>query len=198
MKDESIEKAIKNAILGDEVLFNKFIENIYSELLPKLIVLTSSVDSARDVFIQSIQKFWERFVIKQEQLPENTVAYIYRMCKNAWLMQKRNQWNMVMLTSEPYSYQAVDGSDHFLLESDQAVKDSEDLYRQKALTLALEQMSEKCKQLIEAELDKQVKLKDLQDELGYHNYQSLVQAKYNCKKRLAKMVFGVLKELKKL
>ncbi|MEL6560550.1 MAG: hypothetical protein AAFQ94_20330 [Bacteroidota bacterium] len=198
MKDELIERAIKNAILGDENLFNKFIENIYSELLPKLTAMTSSVDSARDVFIRSVQKFWERFVIKQEQLPENTVGYIFMMCKNAWLMQKRNQWNMVALTSESYSYPEADGYDHYLLESEHSVKDSEYLNRQKALTLALEQMSEKCKQLIETELDKQVKLKDLQDELGYPNYQSLVQAKYNCKKRLTKMVFRVLKELKKL
>ena len=43
----------------------------------------------------------------------------------------------------------------------------------------------------------QIKLKDLQDDLGYSNYQALVQAKYNCKKRLVQKVYEVLNNLKK-
>jgi len=51
--------------------------------------------------------------------------------------------------------------------------------------------------LIEAYLDPKTKLKDLQKTYGYVNYQALVQAKYNCKKRLKKKVFEILRTLQK-
>ena len=44
---------------------------------------------------------------------------------------------------------------------------------------------------------KNIKLNDLQQEMGYANYQALVQAKYNCKKKLVKKVFEALTNLKK-
>ena len=73
---------------------------------------------------------------------------------------------------------------------------NENLLRHKALATAIDLLSPKCKTLIEAELDNTIRLKDLQYDLGFTNYQALVQAKYNCKKRLIKKVYEVLTNLK--
>ena len=71
------------------------------------------------------------------------------------------------------------------------------LMRQRSLKIALETMSLKCKRLIELSMDTSVKLVDCMESLGYETYQALVQAKYNCKKRLIKKVYNALSDLKK-
>lgn len=198
MKGKSVETIIESAIEGNEAPFNQYIENVCHELLPKLIAITSSVEDAKDVFIRSVQKFWERFVLQQETLPDNPIAYLFMMCKNAWLMQKRNKWNLVTLIDEPYKYGDIESNENPLSEKERSIHEEEYFMKQKALTLAMEKMSGKCKALIETELDNRVKLKDLQNDLGFTNYQALVQAKYNCKKRLIRLVFDVLKELRSI
>lgn len=197
MTESDLKKIIDSAISGNEFPFDRFFEDTFEKLLPKLRALTKSNDTAQEVFMISMQKFWERFVMKQEVLPHNSIGYIYMMCRNAWLLQKRQAWDGVTLSDSPELYQSLE---HQLHESNTDVNSREkmehDLLQHKALAKALELLTPKCKTLIEAELDDQIKLKDLQDDLGYSNYQALVQAKYNCKKRLVKKVYEVLNNLK--
>lgn len=192
----NLEKIIDSAIQGNEFPFNRFFEDTFKKLLPKLTALTNSKDDAQDVFITSMYKFWERFVINQEQLPHNSIGYIYMMCRNAWLHKKRQPWNSVVLSNKSV-YNHIKVNDE-TLDTEKKLEHiaDEKLIKHKALNLALNKLCEKCKKLIETDLDKSIKLKDLQQELGYSNYQALVQAKYNCKKRLVKKAFEALTYLK--
>lgn len=192
MAESDISAIINQAIQGNEFLFDCFFENTFQKLLPKLISLTKSKEEAQEVYVISMHKFWERFVIKQQELPHNSIGYIYIMCKNAWLHQKKN-WNPVEINHTSYQHLTPDKNQY-----DQSTEKEMDdhLLKHKALSLALEQLSPKCKKLIENELDNQIKLKDLQGDLGFINYQALVQAKYNCKKRLIQKVHEFLMDLK--
>jgi len=195
MKETAIFEIIKKASSGNESLFNRFIEETYRDLLPILITITGSKVDAEDIFISSVQKFWERFIVELQPPPDNGKAYLLSMCKNAWFMHKRSKQNIVTsgniqdfkLISEPAE---VDKS-----TEEYAVDDHEKWLKQKALSQALENLSEKCKALIESELNN-IQLKDLQQQMGFPNYQAIAQAKYNCKKRLVKEVYQVLKKLK--
>ena len=193
MTESDVKKIIDSAINGNEFPFDRFFEDTFEKLLPKLRFLTKSQDTAKEVFMISMQKFWERFVIKQEEVPHNSVGYIYMMCRNAWFLQKRQAWDGVTLSDSPETLQQED-----IYESPDEAEEgvTDQLLKHKALATAIESLKPKCKTLIEAELDSQVKLKDLQNELGFANYQALVQAKYNCKKRLIKKVYEVLEQLK--
>jgi len=197
MDQNEIKKIIDAASSGNEFPFDRFFEDTFQKLLPKLSFLTKSKEDAKEVFIISMQKFWERFVINQEELPHNSVGYIYMMCRNTWLLQKRKPWDAVTLSEEPEVFrdQELNVYDPDMKEEITAEM-NEDLIRHKALVTAMNLLSAKCKTLIEAELYETILLKDLQKDLGFGNYQALVQAKYNCKKKLVKKVYEALITLK--
>ncbi|GAA4277409.1 hypothetical protein [Aquimarina mytili] len=193
MDSTDITYIIECAQKGDELPFTTFFDHTFQKLKSKLLSLTKSVDDSQEVFIISMQKFWDRFVINQEEPPHNSIGYIFMMCKNAWLMQKRNKANTMVSIEDIYvdenamqSAMKSSGSDSTIVNEDHK------LMKHRALVEALNSLSLKCKSLIENELDSNQQLKDLQEEFGYNNYQALVQAKYNCKKRLVRKVYEII------
>lgn len=192
MTESYINEVINQAIQGNEFPFERFFEDTFQKLLPKLISLTKSKEEAQEVYVISMHKFWERFVINQHKPPLNSMGYIYMMCKNAWLHQKKN-WNFVEINDLSYQHLVSDED-----PPDQSIEQEIDdnLLKHKSLSSALEQLSPKCKKLMETELNDQIKLKDLQNDLGFTNYQAVVQAKYNCKKRLIQKTHEFLMDLK--
>ncbi len=182
---------------GNEMPFNIFFENVFQKIKPKLLSYTKSVEDSHEVYVISMQKFWERFVINQEDLPHNSIGYILMMCKNAWLMQRRGKASRFVSVENPAEYHDQIPEDPELENMENNLKDQDiTLLKHKALVSAINLLSEKCKTLIENEMDTDMQLKDLQEEFGYTNYQALVQAKYNCKKRLIRKVYEALEKLK--
>ncbi len=197
MDKDDLTYIIKCARNGNEAPFNSFFDRVFKKIRTGLSSITGSQEDAKEVFLISMQKFWERFVINQEELPLNSTGYIFMMCKNAWLMQKRGLWGSVVYSEEQgRKANNLIENDVFDYQEDKDNIDSDHYTKHKALALALDELSPKCKTLIENELNPNIQLKDLQNELGYSNYQALVQAKYNCKKRLIKKVYEVLEKLK--
>lgn len=196
MSKNNLKEIIESAIIGNEFPFNRFFEETFKKLLPKLTFLTKSEDDAQDLFLISMHKFWDRFVINQEELPHNSTGYIYIMCRNAWLRQKK-PWNTVNIDDNASQKYAASNEKEYNINIELKIHLDDDLLKHKALSIALEQLPEKCKRLIESELNPEIRLKDLQEDLGYTNYQALVQAKYNCKKKLIKKIFEIIIDLKK-
>ncbi len=197
MDQSDLKKIIDSARNDNEFPFDRFFEDTFQKLLSKLKFLTKSEENAKEVFVISMQKFWERFVINQEELPLSSVGYIYMMCRNTWLLRKRKPWNAVTLSEESEVFRNDEENEHDpTKESEIKEEMNEDLLRHRALSIAMNLLSSKCKLLMEAELDNTIRLKDLQEELGFGNYQALVQAKYNCKKRLVQKVYEALNTLK--
>ena len=185
--DQIVEKAINNDLRP----YNKFVDNLYKEFYPKLIHLTKSKNHANEVYSLAMEKFWERFIAKQETLPLKPINYIYIMCKNAWIAEVSNHWN-AKKTSLSSEISEKEKTIENLFEDD-----SEDNFLiQKSLTLGLEKLSPKCKCLIEHQLNSDKSVAELQNELNLNSYQAVVQAKYNCKKKLIKLVYNIFQSLK--
>ncbi|WP_139062490.1 RNA polymerase sigma factor [Aquimarina megaterium] len=193
MNSSKLKKIIEQAIQGNELPFDRFVKDLFEQLKPKLLSLTQSQQEAEDIFIGAMQKFWERFVVLQEKLPENSIGYIFVMCKNNWLISKRHPWNSVVLKETISEDQKF--NDHNNNINDSLENLEIEWLQKKALSEALDSLSQKCKTLMQTEIDSDTKLKDLQEQLGYVNYQALVQAKYNCKKRLIKKVYEIFEQL---
>ena len=185
-----INRVVKDARNGSELSFNAFLKKTFIQLKKQLLSLTRSESKAQDIYIEAMQKFWERFVIQQNEPPQNPQGYIYRMCKNLWLMEKRDAWNQVVLKDSFSDHEA--GS----FEENDNEKNNEAMKREQALQVALNAISAKCKKLMELSMNTSVKLIDHVEPLGYDTYQALIQAKYNCKKRLIKEVFNALNATK--
>lgn len=192
--NNKLEKIIYQARLGNELPFNGFLKDIFLRLRPKLVSLTNSDQETEEIFLLSMQKFWERFVINEESLPQNPVGYVFIMCKNAWLMSKRHPWNAVLLKENIGDHQITQETSYNLADEPKEYLELEWL-KKRALSEALDTLSPKCRTLMQSEIDPNIRLKDLQKSLGFNNYQALVQAKYNCKKRLIKKVYEVFDQL---
>ncbi len=196
MKPEELEKIIETAIQGNERPFDLFVRATFDRLFPKLYAFTQSKEDCNEIYIISMQKFWERFVIEQKEIPDNIEGYIFMMCKNAWLRDKRGTWEKIKNKSAD-----IEGAEnkeiHDLEKAYEPEVVFEEYLKKKALTLALDDLCSKCRQLIEYKLTPKTDFKELQQKLGYVSYNALTQAMYNCKKRLAKKVvekFVILRE----
>lgn len=192
MNSSKLKKIIEQAIQGNELPFDRFVKDLFEQLKPKLLSLTQSQQEAEDIFIGAMQKFWERFVVHQEKLPENSIGYIFVMCKNNWLILKRHPWNSVVLKETISEDQKSNDPNN----TNDSIENLEiEWFQKRALSEALDSLSQKCKTLMQTEIDPNTKLKDLQQSLGFMSYQALVQAKYNCKKRLVKKVYEIFDQL---
>ncbi len=196
MKDKSVGYIIDEAIKGNELPFNHFFEETYSSLEPKLIAITKSKEVSKEVFIISMQKFWECFVINKKVLPHNSIGYIYSICKNIWLLQKKKRGNMFFIQDQKFDYFKEETNEPDIdMTYNYIQEEKKHLIKHKALAMSIESLSHKCKTLIETVFNSDLQLKDLQETLGFNSYQALVQAKYNCKKRLIKKVYEILIKL---
>jgi len=198
MADEQLQHIIDKAIQGDELPFNRFFKNTYQTLFPKLLVFTKSKEVVEEIYIVCMQKFWECFVMNRQDLPHNSTGYIYIMCKNYWLLSQKQQKKTVFFEDVPQELQKIEKEEEpNEIPFTQSSVSEDEFVKHKALSMALETLSSKCKELMEADLDPKIQLKSLQETFGYSNYQALVQAKYNCKKRLVKKVYEILHTLQK-
>ncbi len=57
MSRSDLEKIIESAIYGNVSLFDRFFEETFKNLLPKLMLFTKSKDQAQDIFLISMHKF---------------------------------------------------------------------------------------------------------------------------------------------
>lgn len=179
--------AFEEAQNGNSKDFNHFFALIKQKCEPKLMQLTKSKVDADEVFAQVLLKFWERFVDGKAALPtENIEGYVYRMCINAFHNMQRKRKNERMDYKEEFGKNITEGehkSDEDLWEE---LRTDEAKYT--SLREAIANLCEKCKTLYNYLMDGK-KLKDIWEQLGYKNYQGIVQAKYNCKKELKRKFF---------
>ena len=184
-----LHKIIEDARNQRESSFAAFLKETFIRLKKQLVSLTKSETRAEDIYIEAMQKFWERFVIQEHEPPKNPEGYIYRICKNLWLMEKRDPWNRIVLKDS--------FKDHEVGTFEESETNEQNEIRERSLQIALNAISSKCKKLMELSMDTSIKLVDCVELLGYETYQALIQAKYNCKKKLIKEVFNALSESKK-
>lgn len=194
MDSSKLKEILKQAQNGQTKNFNQFFVEVYAKCKPKLLQLTKSKFDTDDLFSEVMAKFWERFVIKQEPLPkENINGYVYRMCINAFHNLKRKQ------NSDKIDYKNKIPENH--IEHEESEQDlwqelKKDEVKHTAFQNSLKKLCDKCKSLFDAILFEGKKLKDIWEPMGYKNYQLIVQAKYNCKKKLTRYFFIELENLK--
>ncbi len=172
---------------GNSKDFNHFFAQVKQKCQPKLLQLTKSQFDADEVFAQVLLKFWERFVEGKQELPsQNIEGYIYRMCINAFHNMQRKRKNERVDYKEEFDRDISEGehkSDEDLWE--ELITDE---VKHTSLRNAIANLCQKCKTLYTYLINGE-KLKNIWEELGYKNYQGIVQAKYNCKKELKRKFF---------
>lgn len=190
MSSENLAEVLNAAARGNEKGYRLFFKETWQEIEPPLTSLTHSKAVSKSIYLSSMISFWEIFVVEKRPLPQNIEGYLFSVCRNTWYAQSK-LGRKESAVDNPFALERLLQPE--ALEEEAAIlEETLEYQRQKALTVALEDASEKCKCLFEHHIDKGISLKELVDPLGYPSYQAIVQAKYNCKKRLIAQVFRMM------
>lgn len=206
MIQEKWKTAIDLAINGNEIPFNTLVNEMYElKFYQSIQMITKDESVTREVYTRAITKFWERFVLKGESMPtKNISGYIYNMSRNAFIdikrQEKRNKEcefcssqalnianDYTIMMNSPYQY---DGSIHEEEQNDYELK-------MKLLQNSISQLEATCQEIIKRNVYEGELLKDLKTELGFTGtYQSIVEKKKRCMRRLSKLMFAALESIK--
>ena len=188
-------QAIKEAQNGNDVLFNKTVaSNFEGHFYQALLGITHEESLVRELYISTITKFWERFVLQGEKLPESNVdGYIFQMAKNAFFeMNRKKQTYKHSFVSPVESIEIVEkysslvGTSGYLDQFD-TTKEKDAMVVQ--IHEAVQSLDDTCKEIIEQNIVQGTSLTILKDELGISGtYNAIVQKKKRCLQALKRIL----------
>lgn len=188
-----------------EVAFKELLVKANAYCLPRLIKLNASKADAEDAFMEAMYVFWEDEKAGKIKHRDNLSALIYVMAKNIWLMQKRKarRGQLQEYATDPADFKVIEGKtigndgaedfDALIRSENEQVALEEKLKRELAFQHAFKQLSEQCRELLLKFIVEKVRLKELQEAMGFPSADAVKMAKYRCKRSLV----GYFKEEKK-
>ena len=184
---------------GNTSDFDKNIASIFHQKYRlQLLSLTQSENDAWDVFVDAMLKFREKYLMGDIPLPKNINAFFFQMQRNVWLdlCRKRNAKRKIQyqpltqIDIAKHLGASVESHNSFFETQEQ---EQENLF---ALSKAINNLCDKCKTLLEQHVFNGLKLKTLKTSLGYTgSYQTIVEKKKSCIKKLTKLFFKELNSL---
>ncbi len=209
MNRQSFTRILAQAQQGKPQAFNTFFKSLYAECKQQLWRYTQSTLESEEVIAETMLAFWELFVEEGRPLPKNVEGYFYTMCVNTCHRMKREK-RKVVLKSEPLGVfvaddvvsQAEPAFRTHKLETSAADKpafgadklETSNFRKTVAFNNALDKLCAKCRKLFDTILVKGVKMKAVWRDLGYKNYQAIVNDKIRCTKKLKRILFLALEK----
>ena len=191
MSNDVWTEAVISARTGDDSLFNKIVSTNYKQhFYDPILAMTKDSSLVEEIYILSITKFWERFVLKGEDLPNSNInGYLFQMARNAFFELKRKQSTtkasmfVTMDAAEIYesysSYVQKNESPEILH------KDSDKTVLLRSIYEAMTQLDPICVKIIEKNILENRLLKTIKEELALSGtYNSIVKKKKRCIKKL--------------
>lgn len=192
--------SIRNAYLkGNQAPFRVAFIQLKKKLLPSLRMKLNikSKEVLEDAYADAVLSFAQKYIIGQQELPRSVEAYIrtsaHRKIIDLW--RKNNNTRAIQL--EELDTAKVQNTIKMMFSSS---VDTEDYYEQEEsehhrlviLQKAIQRLCDKCKALIEEHLFERKTLKRLKEDLNYTSYQSIVDKKQSCMKKLRKLFYKEL------
>lgn len=187
------EKAFEEAYNGNKKLLDKHLKDAYDNILMPFISLKSqSKRDAEEISSQAITKFWERFFVLREPLPDNVNGYLYTIGLNTYFyhykMKNKVKKQEVILDMNDLSQVFVN---QIANDSDLELKqEKEKLYE--AIERGLAKMCQTCKDIIRMNVFERKKLKDFYSKLGLPSSNAASKKKVKC---INKLIGYAYKEL---
>ena len=178
--------------------FNRFLREAHAFCLPKLIRITDSKADAEDAFMEAIYVLWQDLNSGKVKHRDNLKGLAYVMSKNIFLMGKRKEsrGKMREFSTDPTDLKILEGSskniqkeeeyDVLLKSENEQSELNQRLQREIAFKQAFEKLSEKCRELLTKFIVEKMRLKAIQEALGFPSVDAVKMRKYRCKKNLVK------------
>ncbi len=169
-------------ILNDSKLT---LNQLYSSYFPMVLQLVlknnGNEDDAKDIFQESVIVLYNKVKSGKFELNSKLKTFLYAVCHRLWLKhlhQKRRN-----VPSEFVDMEGLESVDEDIAEHEE--KDA----RFKQMDLALNQLGEPCKTLIEDYYMQQRSMQEISEKFGYTNADNAKSQKYKCLQRLKKLFF---------
>jgi len=208
MIDKNWKTAVAQAKNGNETMFNSLVNEMYqNHYYNSIQKLTKDSSVTREVYTSVMTKFWERFILKGEPLPSsNLKGYIYNMSRNAFVDLKRKAKRgkeCELCTKQALNiardYALISYSSNEFSGEKYAKEQNDYETKMKLLQQSILQLEERCQEIIRRNVLEGELLKDLKNELGFTGtYQSIVEKKKRCMRRLSKLMFSSLEKMGEL
>jgi len=191
-------EAFDEALKGDRKLLDQKIKLAYEEIiLPAIKPKIRNISESKDLANEVILKFWDRFYVVGEPLPQNVNGYLYTMATNKVYkhtqVQSKLKVNRVDL--DDVNFKCV-------LNKITAPDDSEEMNEKEskyqAIERAVAQLCNTCKKIVQFCYFERRKLKDCYQELGIPSANAASKKKVNCLKKLIKFTYKELREEEKI
>lgn len=186
---KQFEEFITQAKKGNPTKLNQFLQELYQKGKVSLLSLTKSEVDAEEYFAIAVAKFWQKFVIGDQALPEKNIeGYIYTMAKFLCLDQKRSTTNLkIVADGDTMLKKRKEFSEE--IKTTMELMEEENNYDRKreAMKRGIARLGEKCQKLFKTMMEKGIeKPSQLFVLLGLKNARAVTVLRYECTRQLRK------------
>lgn len=168
-------------------------------LLPMLRAKTRSLHDAEEVMSLVITKFWERFYVKEETLPDNVNGYLYTMANNAFFhyskkQDKKKKQFVNLDIGEMNRVFEERGGNESAFGNHNKHQEKERLLT--ALESSFKELGEKCRKLLTLFIYEKKRMKDIYQLLGIPTANAATKKKESCINNLRKLMYKEIHHFK--
>lgn len=182
------ENAFQKARDGNRKLLDRHIKEAYQTVLfPFVKKKSGSSETAKEVCISVVSKFWEKFYVMGEKLPNNVNGYMYIMAKNAllhYMKTKEKQRKKLVFLEEEKLHHILESS---LNTPSKYSEEKEMLYI--SLNKAFGKIGERCKELLEMNIIEKKTIRKIAPIMGFPSENAATQKKVSCIKKMRKLIY---------
>lgn len=182
-------EAFEMAFKGKRKLLDEHISHFYTnKLFPLIKTKVKSGDLAHEVCSSTIAKFWKKFYVRKDALPENVNGYLYTMANNSVFYSfkmKKKEREVVNKLKNSTLKDIILGN---AVEKDFTQKsEKEEMYQ--ALDTAWIQMDEKCQKLLKLNILERQTIRSIAPTMSFPSENAATQKKVSCLKKLRKLAY---------
>jgi len=186
-----VKKEIKSSVPADSEIIlgilndsKEILNRLYVTYFPMILQLvlnnSGNEDDAKDVFQESVIVLYNKVKSGNFELNSKLKTFIYSVSRRLWL-KRLNAQNRTIRNIEDYS--------EFIPVEDDLERHEEKDRQFEVMELALSQLGEPCKTIIEDYYMQNKSMQEICEKFGYTNSDNAKTQKYKCLQRLKKLFF---------
>lgn len=176
--DEQIIAALRN---NDDSVLNVLYKLYFGSINHFIITNSGSEEDAKDIFQEAIIVFYQNIKDQNFELNCKIKTYLYSVSRLMWLKKIKKATAIVGKITDFEGFIAID-------DSEAAQMEEREMQFGK-MSMALSELGEPCKTLIEDFYIKQLSMGQISEKFGYTNADNAKTQKYKCLMRLKKLFF---------
>lgn len=180
--EASDQDIIQGIVAGDNRTINRIYKLYYPAIARMIINNNGSEDEAKDIFQESVLVLYNKVTQQKFELSSKLSTFLYAVSRRLWLKQLTRKGSMANNSD-------ISDFEDILQVEDDIDKHQENELKFDQMNLALEELGEPCKTLLQDFYIRNLSMKDIQEKFGYTNTDNAKTQKYKCLQRLKKLFF---------